>query len=213
MIMRTASGGPSPPRSGRSTIGLHHNTNMAVTADSSASAQREGSAVMEMGSMGRMGGALALGIVVGLGSSDGAFAQSGPTKSKETKSEKQKVKTHRLAIQVNENRPEAMNLALNNAKNVIEHFKAQGEVALVEIVTYGPGLHMYRDDSSPVKQRIAQMSLEEPNIAFAACANTQANMSKAEQKSITLVSEAKLVPSGVVRLMELQGKGYACIRP
>lgn len=168
---------------------------------------------MKIRSIGRTGAALALSVIVGLGSSDGAFAQSGPTKSKETKSEKQKVKTHRLAIQVNENRPEAMNLALNNAKNVIEHFKAQGEVALVEIVTYGPGLHMYRDDTSPVKQRIAQMSLEEPNLTFTACANTQANMSKAEQKSITLVSEAKLVPSGVVRLMELQGKGYAYIRP
>jgi intracellular sulfur oxidation DsrE/DsrF family protein len=66
---------------------------------------------------------------------------------------------------------------------------------------------------SPVKDRIATMSLENPNLTFAACGNTQTNMSKAEGKPVTLLSEAKVTPSGVVRLMELQGKGYAYIRP
>ena len=159
--------------------------------------------------------ALALGLALGLGvvATTSVDAQTATSKSKEAKSDKQKAKVHRVAIQVNENRPESMNLALNNAKNVVDYFKSQGETAIVEIVAYGPGLHMYRDDTSPVKQRVAQMSLEEPGITFAACANTQANMSKAEQKPITLISEAKVVPSGVVRLMELQGKGYAYIRP
>lgn len=122
-------------------------------------------------------------------------------------------KGRKLAIQVDENNPQVMNLALNNAKNVIDYFKAKGETVAIEIVTFGPGLHMLREDTSPVKQRIAQMSLEEPSIAFIACANTQANQSKAENKQITLISEAKVMPSGVIRLMELQAKGYAYIRP
>ncbi len=123
------------------------------------------------------------------------------------------VVVHRLAIQVNENRPESMNLALNNAKNVLDHYKAKGEKAEIEIVTYGPGLHMLRDDTSPVKVRIAEMSLAEPTLKFIACANTHANQSKAEQKPVTLVSEAQMAPSGVVRLMELQRQGYAYVRP
>ena len=123
------------------------------------------------------------------------------------------AKSHKLAIQVNENKPEVMNLALNNAKNVLEHYKAKGETVKVEIVTFGPGLHMLRDDTSPVKPRIAQMALEEPNLTFTACANTLANQSKQEQKTITLISDARLQPSGVVRLMELQGQGYAYVRP
>ena len=122
-------------------------------------------------------------------------------------------KTHKLAIQVNENNPQAMNLALNNARNVVEYYQSKSENVAIEIVTYGPGLHMLRDDTSPVKQRIATMALENPSITFIACANTQANMSKQENKQITLISEAKTMPSGVVRLMELQGKGYAYIRP
>jgi intracellular sulfur oxidation DsrE/DsrF family protein len=57
------------------------------------------------------------------------------------------------------------------------------------------------------------MSLENPNLTFAACGNTQANQSKAENKPIVLVDEAKIARSGVVRLMELQRRGYANIRP
>jgi intracellular sulfur oxidation DsrE/DsrF family protein len=123
------------------------------------------------------------------------------------------VKTHKLAIQVAENNPQLMNLALNNARNVVEYYKSKGEEVAIEVVTFGPGLHMLRDDTSPVKQRISAMALETPDVTFIACANTQANMSKQESKPITLISEAKVMPSGVVRLMELQGKGYSYIRP
>ena len=133
-------------------------------------------------------------------------AQTKPTKSAP-------AATHKVAIQVNQNDKAVMDLALNNAKNVIDYYKAKFETVAVEIVTYGPGLHMLRADTSPVKERIAPMSLENANLAFIACGNTQANQSKAEGKAVTLISEAKVLPSGVVRLMELQKKGYAYIRP
>jgi len=120
---------------------------------------------------------------------------------------------HKVAIQVNQNDKAVMDLALNNAKNVLDYYKEKGETVAIEIVTYGPGLHMLRADTSPVKERIAPMSLENPNLAFIACGNTQANQAKAEGKPVTLISEAKVMPSGVVRLMELQKQGYAYIRP
>ena len=59
-------------------------------------------------------------------------------------------KTHRLVMQVNTNDPALMNLALNNATNVAQHYKDAGENVSIEIVTFGPGLHMLRDDTSPV---------------------------------------------------------------
>lgn len=119
---------------------------------------------------------------------------------------------HKVAIQVSQNDKGAMDVALNNARNVIEYYQGKGETVAIEIVTYGPGLHMLRD-TSPVKDRIAPMALEHPNLAFIACGNTQANQSKAEGKPVVLLSEAKVMPSGVVRLMELQKQGYAYIRP
>lgn len=121
--------------------------------------------------------------------------------------------THKLAIQVNQNDKAVMDLTLNNVHNVIDYYKAKGEAVAIEIVTYGPGLHMLRADTSPVKERIAPMALESPNVVFIACAKTQANQSKAEGKPVRLMSEAKVVPSGVVRLIELQEQGYAYIRP
>jgi intracellular sulfur oxidation DsrE/DsrF family protein len=119
---------------------------------------------------------------------------------------------HRVAIHVDDNDPKVMNLALNNAKNVLEYYKAKGETVAIEVVAYGPGLHMLRADTSPVKHRVAEMSMA-PEIAFSACGNTRANMAKQEGNDVSLLSEARLVPSGVVRLMELQKQGYAYIRP
>jgi uncharacterized protein len=120
---------------------------------------------------------------------------------------------HKVAIQVNQNDKAVMELALNNAKNITEYYASKGEPVAVEIVAYGPGLHMLRSDTSPVKERIAVMSLENSNLTFAACRITQTNQSKAENKPVVLLGEAKVTPSGVVRLMELQKQGYAYIRP
>lgn len=123
------------------------------------------------------------------------------------------AKPHRLALQINSNDPAAMNLALNNAANVEQYYREQGEPVEIEIVAFGPGLHMLRDDTSPVKDRLTAMAAKSPAISFKACGNTQENMGKAEGKKVPLVAQAGLVKSGVVRLMELQGEGWAYVRP
>jgi len=83
----------------------------------------------------------------------------------------------------------------------------------IEIVAYGPGLHMLREDTSPVRERIKSLSESIPNISFKACGNTQQNMSKVEARDIPLVAQATVVKSGVVRLMQLQEQGWSYIRP
>jgi uncharacterized protein len=152
-------------------------------------------------------------LVMATVAASGFQAQAQVKQAAETKIKKSTpTKTAKVAIQVNQNEKGVMDLALNNAKNISDYYKSKGQDVLIEIVTYGPGLHMLRSES-PVKDRVATMSLELPNLTFAACGNTQTNMSKAEGKPVTLLSEAKVTPSGVVRLMELQGQGYAYIRP
>ncbi len=39
-----------------------------------------------------------------------------------------------------------MNLTLNNAMNVAQYYKDLGEKVSIEVVTFGPGLHMRLDD-------------------------------------------------------------------
>ncbi|MBT5265296.1 MAG: hypothetical protein HOL85_10715 [Rhodospirillaceae bacterium] len=122
-------------------------------------------------------------------------------------------KTHHVAIHVDDKDPKRMNMALNNAANVTKYYESKGERVTIEIVAYGPGLHMLRADTSPVKDRIAAMSLELGNVSFAACGNTMRKMAKKSGKPVKLLDEAKQVSSGVVRLIELQEKGYAYVRP
>ena len=124
-------------------------------------------------------------------------------------------KPHQVSIQVDQNDPQVMNLALNNATNVIEYYRARNEDVEIDIVTYGPGLHMLRSDTSPVQDRLKRLKdMAFPGkIQFSACNNTKQGMEKTEGHAISVVPEATVVPSGVVRLMELQEQGWSYVRP
>lgn len=119
----------------------------------------------------------------------------------------------KVVFHVDENDPAVMNLALNNAQNVAAYYTAKGDTVKIEIVAYGPGLTMLIADKSPVAQRIAAMSLENPDIKFDACGNTMAKMKEKSGADVVLLPEAVVVPAGVVTLMELQEAGYAYVRP
>ena len=120
--------------------------------------------------------------------------------------------THYVAVHVNDSDVRVMNMALNNVQNLTAYYTAQGDSVVAEVVAYGPGLMMYMPDS-PVAPRIAEMSLSHDNLRFAACGNTIRKMTQKRGAPLTLVEEAQEVPSGVVRLIELQQDGYAYIRP
>ena len=124
-------------------------------------------------------------------------------------------KTHHISLQIDQNDPQVMNLVLNNATNVVEHYRAKNEDVDIDIVAYGPGLHMLRSDTSPVQDRIKRLKdLVFPGkIQFSACNNTRQGMEKTEGHTIPVVPEATIVPSGVVHLMELQEQGWSYVRP
>ncbi|SPF79969.1 DsrE family protein [Pseudoprimorskyibacter insulae] len=122
--------------------------------------------------------------------------------------------THRVAVHVDENDPQVMNMALNNVQNVRNYYDSQGDTVVIELVAYGPGLNMFVEGKSPVADRISAMSLEMgDSLTFAACGNTLRGMSKKAGHDVALMSEAVVTPSGVVRLIELQENGYAYVRP
>jgi uncharacterized protein len=122
-------------------------------------------------------------------------------------------KEHRLVLQVNTNDAAAMNLTLNNATNVAQYYEKIGEPVKIEVVTFGPGLNMLRDDTSPVKARIETMALSTPEVSFKACGITRENMRKAEDKDIPIIPQAEIVPSGVVRVMQREEEGWSYVKP
>src|ERR1051325_3675525 len=118
---------------------------------------------------------------------------------------------HHAVIQVTQNDPAVMNMALNNAENLTKYYRDKGEQIEIEIVAYGPGLHMLRGDTSPVKGRLAVLAMD--NMTFSACGNTLNAQAKQEGKELTLVPEARIVPTGIGRIIELQEQHWTYVRP
>jgi intracellular sulfur oxidation DsrE/DsrF family protein len=50
-------------------------------------------------------------------------------------------------------------------------------------------------------------------MTFSACGNTLNAQTKQEGKEITLVPEARIVPAGIARIMELQEQHWTYVRP
>lgn len=121
--------------------------------------------------------------------------------------------THYVAIHVDQSDPKVQNMALNNAANVTQFYESQGDTVVIEMVAYGPGLTMLIPGKSPVEDRISTMALQFENLSFSACGNTHRKMSEKAGTDIPILDEAGMVPSGVVRLIELQEQGYAYVRP
>ena len=120
---------------------------------------------------------------------------------------------HRIVIQVSDDNPGTFNKVLNNASNMSKFFLSRGEDYEIEIVAYNAGLHLIRTDTSPVLDRIQSFTDSVPNVTISACGNTIKGMSKKAGRDIEIVPNARVVPGGIVRLMELSDQGYFMIRP
>jgi len=110
-----------------------------------------------------------------------------------------------VVIQISENNPAVWNLALNNAKNLQQALGAKN--VNVEIVAYGPGINMLKFDSE-VAPRIKEASAS--GVAVRACGNTMKGHKLTEKD---LESSVKVVPAGVIEIMNKQREGWAYIKP
>jgi uncharacterized protein len=123
------------------------------------------------------------------------------------------ARAHRLAIQVNTEDPTAMRHAISNALNAAKAYQEVNQSLEVQIVTYGPGIHMFRADTSPVKDLLPFLRANLPEVAFIVCGNSKVIMEQKEGRTLALVDGAQVVQAGIVRLMELQEAGWSYIRP
>ena len=124
--------------------------------------------------------------------SNQAHAQAAPVKNK-------------IVFQVSDNDRGKWGLTLNNVQNVQADL---GAAAVdMEIVVYGPGIGMLKDDSI-VASRVAEVM--KSGVKVVACETTlkAQKLSKSE-----MMPDIGYVPAGVVELMRKQQQGYAYIRP
>jgi len=115
---------------------------------------------------------------------------------------------HKLVIQVNSDDPAIQKLALNNAVNVQKHY-GMDNVA-IEIVAYGPGLSLMTAGSQEA-QRVTSLAAQD--ITLSACGNTIEGIKRKTGKEPVLLEGVRVVPAGVVRIMELQEAGWSYLKP
>ena len=96
--------------------------------------------------------------------------------------------------------------------NIENHVNVVGwkNIEAIELVVHGPALRTFiaKDIDPEVRGKLD--TLLAGGLRFDACRNTMARQ-KIELKD--LIEGATPVPSGVVRVMELQEAGYAYIKP
>lgn len=112
---------------------------------------------------------------------------------------------NKVVFQVSDNDPAKWNLALNNVRNLQQDVGA--DKLDVELVAYGPGIHMLKMDS-PVANRVAEALGRKVKIV--ACENTMAAL---KLQKADMLPDLGYVPAGVTELMQRQQQGWAYIRP
>ena len=114
----------------------------------------------------------------------------------------------RIVLQISDPNPFKQTLVLNVASNLV---KAYGQDKVdVEIVAFGPGLRLlFKDNANGGRIK----GLTSSGVKFSACKNTIAGMAKKLGHKPELHSSAVPVSAGVVRIIDLQNKGFKLIKP
>lgn len=120
---------------------------------------------------------------------------------------------HRLLIHVDSPDAAVMVEALHNAANVVDAVREQGGTIAIEIVANGPGTSMFIDELSPVKNQVRQIHAAYPDVVMSACGVSLAHLEATAKKKLTVMPEARVVPSGAVRIMELEEQHWAYLKP
>jgi intracellular sulfur oxidation DsrE/DsrF family protein len=119
---------------------------------------------------------------------------------------------HNIVVQVDS--PKKIDLALNNVANIYHYYADQKQRVNIEVVAYGPGLVMLLKGKSKAEPRIRALKEEgHGHIVFSACDNTLKAMEHETGHRLTIIPEARLVPSGAVRITELEAQGWSYLRP
>lgn len=118
-------------------------------------------------------------------------------------------KKHKAFFHLNEGDPAKAIAVLTNMQNYVDVVGWQNIEAL-ELVVHGPGLRPFivKGIHPDVKGKVE--TLLTGGLKMGAC---QITMKRQNIKLEELIEGLPAIPSGVVRVMELQEKGYAYIRP
>ena len=114
----------------------------------------------------------------------------------------------KIVLQISDPNPFKQTLVLNVANNLLKHYGP--DRVDVEIVAFGPGLRLlFKDNANTGRIQ----GLVDNGVRFSACSNTVKGMGKQLGHPPELNTHSIKVAAGVVRIIDLQNKGYKLIKP
>lgn len=118
----------------------------------------------------------------------------------------------KVLFHLNSGSPRRMREVLDEAQNLLDLYRTQGQPAEIEIIANGQGINLLRQRHSPFAARIKAMHEQYANLTFAACQNTIDRIVRQEGVHPRLLPEARVVDSAVAQIIRLQQRGWAYIR-
>jgi uncharacterized protein len=147
---------------------------------------------------------LAVATVVGAAAGLTVAGSSVATSSSQTKE-------HRLVILIDSDDEKVMRHAISYAINLTNAYAGVKEKVRIEIVANGSGIRLFRADTSPLQQPLVMLRQVIPDIVFSVCDASRQIAEQREGRLVALIPEARLVPFGIRRIIELQEAGWSFV--
>lgn len=122
-------------------------------------------------------------------------------------------RAHHIVFQINADDVAPMKHVVSNSVNLVRNFRDKREPVQIEIVAYGAGIAMFRNDTSLVRAVLEYIHANFPEIAFTVCGSSKAIIEQREGHPMPLIEGTRVVPFGIVRIVELEEAGWSYVRP
>jgi intracellular sulfur oxidation DsrE/DsrF family protein len=121
------------------------------------------------------------------------------------------VKTHRIVLLVDSDDIKVMKHAISYSFNLTRYYNARNEPIAIEIVANGAGITLFRADTSPLQEVLTTLHATAPGIIFSVCDSSKLIAEQNEGHPISIIGNARLVPFGIGRLIDLQEAGWTYV--
>jgi intracellular sulfur oxidation DsrE/DsrF family protein len=118
----------------------------------------------------------------------------------------------RAIFHVTSANPQSARSTLEHVEQLLRRYNSAGKSLRVEIVANAEGLDTLRVETTPVREQIARLHKDYPNIAFLACGTTIARMKREQGIDVKLLPQVAVTSSALNQILSRLHQGWVYIR-
>jgi intracellular sulfur oxidation DsrE/DsrF family protein len=122
------------------------------------------------------------------------------------------ITEQRAIFHVASSNPQSVRSTLEHVEKLLRRYESAGKPLRVEIVANAEGLDVLRTDTTPVREQIARLHKDYPNIAFLACGTTIARVNREQGVNVKLLPQVKVTSSALNQILSRLNQGWVYIR-